>query len=80
MIFDESHLCMNETNCSKAVKWLQWKFPKARVLYVTATVGTESTHMAYMERLGLWGKEAPFRNIVDFTSNDAKLYVSHQML
>jgi len=76
MIFDESHLCRNDTNCSTATKWLQRMFPKARVLYVTATVGTEPNHMLHMERLGLWGKTSPFRNKAQFKKDSAELYVS----
>ena len=33
---------------------------RARVLYSTATAATEVKHMAYMERLGLWGAGLPY--------------------
>ena len=44
---------------------LQREFPKAKVVYVSATGATVARNMAYMERLGLWGTGAPF---ADFPS------------
>lgn len=39
---------------------LQRALPKARVVYVTATAATEVNHLAYAERLGLWGAGTEF--------------------
>ncbi|KAJ1633962.1 P-loop containing NTP hydrolase pore-1-domain-containing protein [Pavlovales sp. CCMP2436] len=39
---------------------LQRRLPKARVLYASATGCSEPEHLAYMERLGQWGKDSPF--------------------
>lgn len=45
---------------------LQRRFPKARVVYVSATGMTEARHMVPYERLGLWGPGAPFANFMGF--------------
>ena len=45
---------------------LQSRFPKARILYVSATGATEVMNLAYAERLGLWGLETPFPNKREF--------------
>jgi hypothetical protein len=39
---------------------LQEKLPNARVVYCSATGASEPSNMAYMTRLGLWGKGSPF--------------------
>ena len=36
--------------------------PNARVVYVSATGASELSHMAYMDRLGLWGRGTAFDN------------------
>jgi len=45
---------------------LQRAFPKARVVYVSATGATELNNLAYAERLGLWGEGTPFPNVKEF--------------
>lgn len=67
MVFDESHWAKTKTsNPFKVFKWLQHIFSKAKVMYVTATIGTEPNHMSYMDRLGLWGKDCPFLSLDEF--------------
>lgn len=45
---------------------LQARLPLARVLYASATGVSEPEHLAYMERLGLWGEGSAFG--ADFAS------------
>ena len=45
---------------------LQKKLPNARVVYSSATGATEPKNMAYMTRLGLWGKGTTFNDFNDF--------------
>ena len=45
---------------------LQQKLPNARVVYSSATGATEPKNMAYMTRLGLWGKGTTFNDFNDF--------------
>lgn len=45
---------------------LQNKLPKARVVYASATGASEPRNMAYMIRLGMWGKGTPFPDCNDF--------------
>ncbi|MFP1132616.1 strawberry notch-like NTP hydrolase domain-containing protein [Asticcacaulis sp. W401b] len=79
MIFDESHEMANAASGkgSRGVKkasqqglaglLLQYRAPKARVMYVSATGATEPTNLSYAPRLGLWGSaEAPFVTREDF--------------
>lgn len=70
--FDESHLLSNsiETNGARGKKDasaraiagmdLQNAVPKARVLYSSATGATEVSNLAYMQRLGIWGRGTGF--------------------
>ena len=72
IVFDESHKAGNATAQrgkrgtkkaslrGKVVVALQKKFPKARILYVSATGATEVSNLAYATRLGLWGKDTAF--------------------
>lgn len=78
--FDESHAMGNALNAqgSRGVKnasqralaglELQKLLPKAKVVYLSATGATEVRNMAYMDRLGLWGRETPFPSKQDFIS------------
>lgn len=45
---------------------LQKLLPKARIVYVSATMATEVRNLGYMPRLGLWGKGTPFADVKDF--------------
>ena len=61
--------CLNNDHASFAgmsVLELQKKLPNARVVYSSATGATEPKNMAYMTRLGLWGKGTTFNDFNDF--------------
>lgn len=45
---------------------LQRRLPNARVVYASATGATEVRHLAFAERLGLWGEGTPFASKMDF--------------
>lgn len=66
IVLDECHKAKNyltkggATKTSVAIITLQKVFKKARILYVSATAMTEPEHVAYLERLGLWGKGTRF--------------------
>ncbi|MDD6316799.1 MAG: strawberry notch family protein [Clostridia bacterium] len=47
---------------------LQRAFPKARIVYASATGATDISEYAYLERLGLWGKGTAFATAEDFIS------------
>lgn len=47
---------------------LQNAFPKARVVYASATGASSPENMAYLPRLGLWGKGTAFTDFNDFYS------------
>jgi hypothetical protein len=49
-----------------AVVDLQRLFPKARILYVSATGATDITNLGYGDRLGIWGAGKPFATKQDF--------------
>lgn len=74
IVFDECHKAKNlcPTGSSKPTKTgltaleLQNKLPKARVVYASATGASEPRNMAYMVRLGIWGKGTPFPTFNDF--------------
>ena len=74
IVFDECHKAKNlcPTGSSKPTKTgltaleLQNKLPKARVVYASATGASEPRNMAYMVRLGIWGKGTPFDQFNDF--------------
>merc|ERR1712004_131761 len=59
---------MGPTKTGKTVLDLQNKLPKARIVYASATGASEPRNMAYMTRLGLWGKGTPFNEFNDFTN------------
>lgn len=74
IVFDECHKAKNlcPTGSSKPTKTgltaleLQNKLPKARVVYASATGASEPRNMAYMVRLGIWGRGTPFPTFNDF--------------
>lgn len=47
---------------------LQKRLPNARVVYSSATGGSDEKEMGYMERLGLWGPGTSYKNYVDLAS------------
>jgi len=81
IVFDESHKMKNAipddgshsgstggTNAGKMGGELSKVFPKARIVYVSATGATKPSNMGYMDRLMLWGAEgSPFKTFDDFT-------------
>ncbi|XP_071480691.1 protein strawberry notch homolog 1-like [Diadema antillarum] len=68
IVLDECHKAKNlvPTGSSKPTKTgvtvleLQKQLPKARVVYCSATGASEPRNMAYMSRLGIWGKGTAF--------------------
>jgi hypothetical protein len=54
------------TKVAAAVIELQHMLPMARAVYCSATGVSEVGHMAYMERMGLWGAGSPFPNFEAF--------------
>nr|XP_053635221.1 LOW QUALITY PROTEIN: protein strawberry notch homolog 1-like [Cherax quadricarinatus] len=76
IVFDESHRAKNlspgwvrkPTKTGLTVLELQTRLPKARVVYASATGASEPKNMAYMVRLGIWGKGTPFPEFTDFIS------------
>ncbi|XP_077995470.1 protein strawberry notch homolog 1-like [Glandiceps talaboti] len=74
IVFDECHKAKNlcpvgsskPTKTGRTVLELQKRLPKARVVYCSATGATEPRNMAYMTRLGIWGKGTPFKEFSDF--------------
>jgi predicted RNA methylase len=78
ILFDEAHNMSNSIaekgvlgNTDPSMKALagvelQRRFPKARIVYASATGATKVDALAYAERLGLWGKGTPFAEKSDF--------------
>lgn len=74
IVLDECHKAKNlfpsgATKPSKTgltVLQLQKKLPKARIVYCSATGASEPKNMAYMSRLGIWGKGTQFNTFQDF--------------
>lgn len=72
IVFDEAHLAGNAVDMrgprglkeasdrGKTVLDLQRLFPKARVVYSSATGATDITNLSYADRLGIWGHGTPF--------------------
>lgn len=81
IVFDECHkaknLSMNKQKkqSSKAAECaleIQLNLPNARVVYASATGASETKHLGYMVRLGIWGKGTPYGNFVEFCSSIEK--------
>ncbi|XP_033117655.1 protein strawberry notch homolog 1-like, partial [Anneissia japonica] len=74
IIFDECHKAKNlipvgssrPTKTGLTVLDIQQQLPKARIVYCSATGASEPKNMAYMTRLGLWGKSTPFPEFPSF--------------
>ena len=74
IIFDECHRAKNlcptgagkPTKTGQTVLELQKRLPNARIVYASATGASEPKHMAYMVRLGIWGRGSPFNDFSDF--------------
>ena len=78
IVLDEAHNMKNAVRIKKArgsskptqkailgLK-LQEAFPKARIVYATATGASSIENFAYLERLGLWGPGTSFADFKDF--------------
>jgi hypothetical protein len=71
LLFDESHRaqCLGGrgSKTSRHVRHLQTRFPRARIVYSSATGATSVRSLLHMDRLGLWGEGSPyFRTAADF--------------
>ena len=74
IVFDECHKAKNlvpsgagkPSKTGLTVLKLQKKLPKARIVYCSATGASEPKNMAYMSRLGIWGKGTQFNDFQDF--------------
>ena len=69
LIFDECHKAKNHvagaetgSRVASCVIELQRRLPNARVVYCSATGVSEVGNMAYMARLGFWGRGTPFHD------------------
>jgi len=80
ILFDEAHKMKNAamqrnpdapqmqegTNTGNMGIELQRMFPRAKVVYASATGASEIRHMVAYERMGLWGKGRHFEKFSDF--------------
>lgn len=75
IVFDECHkaknisMTKNKKNQTKAAEFallIQERLPRARVVYASATGASETKHLGYMTRLGIWGRGTPYETFVDF--------------
>lgn len=82
IVFDEAHVMSNiavegqqaERSSNPGSKRglaglaIQKAYPKARVVYMTATAATEVKHMMFADRLGLWGPGTAFPTKAEFVN------------
>lgn len=73
IVYDESHRMKKSKGRDASAAGIRGTqlarlLPNARVIYLSATGTTEISNMAYMERLGIWGRNKPFANAEDFIS------------
>lgn len=74
IVFDECHKAKNismgkQKKQSKAAELaleIQKKLPNARVVYASATGASETKHLGYMTRLGIWGEGTPYQTFSEF--------------
>lgn len=78
IVFDESHMMANAieqqsgrgrskpSQAALAGMELQRLFPKAKIVYSSATGATEVSNLVYAQRLGLWGDGTPFGSPQEF--------------
>lgn len=73
IVFDECHKAKNimskskkPTKAAEFVVQIQEILPGARIVYASATGASETKHLGYMTRLGIWGKGTPYANFQDF--------------
>ena len=80
IVFDECHKAKavnlkkfeNSSKTAQAVTNIQKFLPRARVVYVSATGASELSHLAYMDRLGLWGQGTAFEDAGHFKNSIEK--------
>lgn len=81
IVFDECHkaknisITTNKKTQSKAAEFvleLQDRLPKARVVYASATGASETKHLGYMTRLGIWGPGTPYATFTNFCESIEK--------
>jgi len=69
IVFDEAHLMGSlSSERSVAARALQNTFPKARIVYASATAATEIESLIFGQRLGLWGPGTPFPTVEEFAA------------
>lgn len=73
MILDEAHKAKSlrgrhASKCALFIEQLHKRFPRAKVIYSTATVASKPAHMIYLKRLGIWGRDKCFADPEDFIS------------
>lgn len=75
IVFDECHkaknisMAKNKKNQSKAAAYaveIQERLPRARVVYASATGASETKHLGYMTRLGIWGGGTAYATFTEF--------------
>lgn len=75
IVFDECHkaknisMAKNKKNQSKAAAYaveIQERLPRARVVYASATGASETKHLGYMTRLGIWGGGTAYATFNEF--------------
>ena len=77
LVFDESHRARkynpDKTSEKNSMGYyafqLQKELPNARVIYASATMASDPSHLGYMSRLGLWGKDSPFQEFKNKIDN-----------
>lgn len=78
IVLDEAHNANNVLGTNAATRALNTRdfikaFPKARILYVSATGATKLENFAMLDRLGIWGYEgAPFESAQAFNEQLSK--------
>lgn len=75
--FDEAHSAAKDDGSgaspkgqvkrAQAVIDLQAALPNARILYLTATSAYNAEDLRFLQRMGLWGEGAGFRNLAEFS-------------
>lgn len=77
IVFDECHKAKNIsikgkkssaklTKTAEYVLDIQEKLPNARIVYASATGASETRHLGYMTRLGIWGQGTPYPSFSHF--------------
>jgi predicted RNA methylase len=69
IVFDEAHIMGSlESERGIAGRALQLRYPKARIVYASATAATEIQNLVFAQRLGLWGAGTPFPTVEEFSA------------